>query len=216
MLVRSYLNEAPRGKYVDIFHCNSIDVVDKNSFLLSSRNTNSLFLINSITSNITWKFGGHYLPGVSLQPSGFGREVGSEAVAQHDARSLGNGMFSYFDNASHTSNAARGVIFRVSGTQKSMRANLVSKFENPNGNNSLCTGSFRSTDLGNFVVGWGCSFNAITIFDSTGSPIVSLDKIETPDTKQLYSHAPLILNGIDWGPRFTYALTYRVIPVFKR
>jgi hypothetical protein len=215
MIVRSYLNEAPRGKYVDIFHCNSIDVVDKNSILLSSRNTNALYLINTSTSNIIWKFGGRYWSGISLLPSGFGRDVGGESIAQHDARSLGNNMFSYFDNESHTNNAARGIIFKVTGSAKSMRATLVSKFDNPNGNNSLCTGSFRPTDFGNFVVGWGCSFNAITIFDGTGSPIVSLDKLETPNTKQLFSHTPLILNGVDWGPRFTYALSYRVIPVLK-
>jgi len=215
MIVRSYLNEGPRGKFVDLFHCNSIDLVNSDSVLLSSRNTDATYLIDLATSKVKWKLGGHYWPGISLLASGFNRTVGYESVAQHDARYLGNDLFSYFDNASHTTNPARGVVFRVVKTAGSQKAVLVQNFPNQNGNSSLCTGSARKSDLNNFVVGWGCSLNAITLFDSSGSPIVAIDKIETPDTSYLFSHTPNILNGVDWGPDATYAMSYRVVPVLN-
>jgi len=209
----AYIKEGPRGKYVDLFHCNSIDFVDSQRILLSFRNTNSIYLLNTASSEIEWKLGGHYLKGVSLLTSGFKRGVGNESIAQHDARSLGNGFFSYFDNASHTSKPARGVIFKVSGSTHHRRATMVREFLNPNGINSLCAGSTRAADLGNTVVGWGCSLNAITIFNHSGRPIVSLDIIETSETSHLFSHLPLMLQGEDWGPAFTYLMSYRVTPV---
>ena len=215
MIISSYLKEAPRGKYVDLFHCNSIDLVNNNSLLISSRNTNSLFLVDISTSAITWKFGGRYWPGVSVLASGFGTKVGSETIAQHDARFLGDGVFSYYDDNSHTSDPAKGVVFRIEKIGNTNRAVMEHSFIDPTGFNSLCTGSNRKSDLGNTIVGWGCSLNAITLFDSAGKPIVSLDEIETPETTQYFSHTPLIFNGVDWGPGSNYNLSYRVLPVFS-
>lgn len=212
MIVRSYAKEGPRKNYVDLFHCNSIDPVDSTSVLLSSRNTNSIYLINTSTSKIIWKLGGHSQKGVSLLTSGFKRKVGEETVAQHDARSLGNNLFSYYDNASHTTNPARGVLFKVLRTGKSQRAVMIKEFANPEQINSLCTGSMRNSDLGNVIIGWGCSLDAMTLFNSSGDPIVSLAKVKTPETAQLFSDTPNILNGVDWAPAFTFAMSYRVIP----
>ena len=213
MIVNSYRKEWSRGDYVDLFHCNSIDLVNSSSVLLSSRNTNSIYLIDTTTSKIVWKLGGHFQRGTSLLTSGFNRRVGSESIAQHDARSLGNGLFSYYDNASHTSDPARGVIFKVSQSGKSVKAVMVKEFANPEHINSLCQGSMRVSDLGNVVIGWGCALGAVTIFNSSGNPIVSLAKIKTPETAQFFSDVPFVLNGVDFGPAYNYLLSYRVVPI---
>jgi hypothetical protein len=126
---------------------------------------------------------------------------------------LGDGTFSYFDDNSHTSQPARGVVFQVYSRGKSFGAKLLKQFVEPNKLNSLCTGSFRKSDLENYVAGWGCSLDAITLFDKDSNPIVSLSKIETPETQYLYPHSKTILNGVDWGPALDYALSYRVIPL---
>jgi hypothetical protein len=161
--------------------------------------------------DVSWKLGGRYWPGVSLSAIGFNRSVGKESIAQHDARYLGNGIYSYFDNESHTDKPARGVVFSVTEKGHIRTARMINQYINPFGNSSLCTGSFRKTGQEHFVVGWGCSFNGITVFDKVGSPIVTLNFVKSDATKSLFSDSPWVLNGVDWGPSIAFALNYRVI-----
>jgi hypothetical protein len=211
MVIKSYFAEGPRQKYMDLFHCNSIDLIDSDNFLISVRNNNAIYQVNKQTSSITWKLGGRYWPNVSLRTVGFDRQVGKETIAQHDARYLGNGLYGYFDNASHTDKPSRGIVFSVTqkGTQRTAR--MQSDYVNPYGNNSLCTGSFTKVSQETYVIGWGCSLNGITVFNSKGAPVVSLNFIKTEETKGLFSDQPWILNGQDWGPRTNRAFSYRVI-----
>jgi hypothetical protein len=211
MIVKSYIPEGPRQNYMDLFHCNSIDLVDSDNFLISARNNDAIYQINKATSNITWKLGGHYWPDVSLRGIGFDRRVGKEMIAQHDARYLGHGLYSYFDNASHTNKPARGVVFSVTQRGNARVAKLRTEYVNPYSNNSLCTGSFTKVSQKTYVVGWGCSLNGITIFNAAGSPIVTLNFIKTEATKSLFSDQPWILNGEDWGPKTNLAFSYRVV-----
>jgi hypothetical protein len=210
-IINSYIPEGPRQKYMDLFHCNSIDLVDSDNFLISVRNNNAIYQVNKKTSSITWKLGGRYWPNVSLRGVGFDRQVGKETIAQHDARYLGNGLYSYFDNASHTDKPARGVVFSVTQKGNKWIARMQTDFVNPYGNNSLCTGSFTKVSQETYVIGWGCSLNGITIFNSKGNPIVSLNFIKTDETRNLFSDQPWILNGDDWGPRTNRAFSYRVL-----
>jgi hypothetical protein len=211
MTIKSYIPEGPRRNYLDLFHCNSIDVVGSENFLISVRNNDAIYQINKITSKVTWKLGGRYWPGVSLPAIGFNRQVGKESIAQHDARYLGNGLYSYFDNESHTDKPARGVVFRITEKGNIRNARLVNQFVNPFENNSLCTGSFRKSGQDTFVAGWGCSLNGITLFTNNGSPIVTLNFIKTDATKNLFLDSPWTLNGVNWGPSIAFALNYRVI-----
>lgn len=209
-----YRKELNRGNYVDVFHCNSIDIDSNKGILLSLRNLNSIYYIDFDTSQVLWKLGGRYESGISLLAKNFKDKVGSESIAQHDARSLGNGFFSYFDNNSHYSKPARGVIFKVTKVSGKSQANMVTEFVNPNGNNSMCTGSMRKSDLGNYILGWGCNLDLMTLFSNDGKPIVTLSVIKTPQTMSLFQNQPVIFNGVDWGPAFDYGITYRVLPVF--
>lgn len=210
-IIKSYTSEGgPNQKYFDLFHCNSIDLVGTEGFLISSRNSNAIYEVEMKTSKVVWKLGGHYWPGVSLRTTNFKRAVGKETIAQHDARYLGNGLYSFFDNESHTNKPARGVVFQVGGTNKKT-ARLVQEYVNPYGNNSLCTGSFRKVNEETFLAGWGCSLNAITLFTNTGLPIVTLNFLKTKSTEALYSDSPWMLNGVDWGPAINLGLTYRVV-----
>jgi hypothetical protein len=210
--ISAYRSELNRGNYVDLFHCNSIDVDSSNGILLSARNLNSLYYIDIATSKVLWKLSGRYQSGIAVSTNDFKDKVGSESIAQHDARSLGNGYFSYFDNKTHSSKPARGVIFKVTKSTGRTKAQMITEFVNPNGNNSMCTGSMRKSDLGNYVVGWGCNLDLMTIFTSAGKPIVTLSVIKTPETNSLFQSKPLIFNHVDWGPAFDYGITYRVLP----
>lgn len=211
MIVKSYIPEGPRLNYLDLFHCNSIDLVDTENFLISARNNDAIYQVNKTTSKISWKLGGHYWPNISVRAVGFDRRVGKETIAQHDARYLGAGLYSYFDNASHTDKPARGVVFSVTQKGNVKVARMQNEFVNPYGNRSLCTGSFTKISQKTYVVGWGCSFNGITLFNAKGFPVVTLNFVATELTKDLFSDAPWILNGEDWGPRTNRALSYRVI-----
>jgi hypothetical protein len=162
MIVKSYIPERPRQKYMDLFHCNSIDLVDSDNFIISVRNNDAIYQVNKKTGSISWKLGGRYWPNVSLRSIGFNRQVGKETIAQHDARYLGSGLYSYFDNASHTDKPARRIIFSVTQKGKNRAVKMQTEFVNPYGNNSLCTGSFTKVSKETYVIGWGCSLNGIT------------------------------------------------------
>lgn len=155
------------------------------------------------------------MPGISLGASSFNSKLSSQVIGQHDARSLGNDLFSYYDNNSHTTSASQGGVFRVYKSGNTQRAVMAQLFVNPTGRNSLCTGSNRKKDLDNTVVGWGCSLNAITLIDKSGKPIVSIDKIKTPETSGKFSYDPLIYNNVDRRPDFDYQLAYRVLPILN-
>ena len=211
MIVKSYIPEGPRQNYLDLFHCNSIDLVDSENFLISARNNDAIYQVNKKTSNVSWKLGGHYWPNVSVRAVGFDRRVGKEAIAQHDARYLGGGLYSYFDNASQTNKPARGVLFSLTQKGNVKVARMRTAYINPDGNSSLCTGSFTKVSEQTYLVGWGCSLNGITIFTAAGLPIVTLNFIVTEATRSLFSDQPWILNGEDWGPRINRAFSYRVV-----
>lgn len=171
------------GETSDVFHCNSIDAVSIDGevkLLVSMRNTDSIYLIDAESGAVDWKLGGNSWDGVSLEitnPGTLGISTTSmkpELVlsGQHDARYWGNGIFSVFDNRSKTGLPARGIVFTVNNESKSLTVEKV--FNDPDGNPSGCTGSFRQLDQGKYwVAGWGCSESGITVFSEDTEAIVS-------------------------------------------
>lgn len=159
------------GIYADPFHCNSIDVsADSKKFLVSMRHTDSVYEVDVKTGSVNWKLGGNLLKGKSLLING--KNPSTVLGGQHDARYAASGAISVFDNGTNQGRAARGLV--VLPNQKNKSAKIISEMKDPLGENSRCTGSFRSVAKASYwVATWGCSSNGATVFDSKGKPIVS-------------------------------------------
>jgi hypothetical protein len=201
------------GEASDIFHCNSIesfDVKGEDKLLISMRNTDSLYLVDVASGNVDWKLGGNEWPKTSLaleNPGALGLTAASPSAegqvlsGQHDARYWGNGIFSVFDNGSKTGRPARGIVFTVDVDRGT--ATIKQVFNDPDGNPSGCTGSFRQLDRGAYwLAGWGCSASGVTVFAADTTPIVSAQLDQTsPSTIQRSDE--------DWG-LLRWSLSYRV------
>ena len=201
------------GEFVDVFHCNSIDSYKINGarkLLVSMRNTDSVYQIDVASGLIDWKLGGSEMAGASLALSNPGTLGITGALVdpsqilsgQHDARYLGNGQFSVFDNGSKTNRAARGLVFTVDPKTHTATVNKV--FVDPMGATSGCTGSFRPIHGGAYwVAGWGCSNSGITVFANDTTPIVSTRLDES-------AAGNLSVTSPDMGP-LRWTLSYRAI-----
>ena len=108
------------GRTYDVFHCNSIDVDPANgNFLVSARNTDSVFYIDKSTKTVLWKMGG---VDTSLDDTRY-VSVSDPFFQQHDARLVhgwsptcngGSGQVSVFDDETPIDGGlARGVIYDV-------------------------------------------------------------------------------------------------------
>ena len=201
------------GEFQDVFHCNSIDSYEidgREKFLVSMRNTDSVYQIDVDSGKVDWKIGGNTWKPVSLSiknPGALGvvdSELKPEDVlsGQHDARYLGDGTYSVFDNGSRTSRPGRGIVFQVNPSEKT--ATILKVFNNPEPVSSACTGSFTPMAQSRYwVAGWGCSTSGITVFGSDTTPIVST---------QLDPNAPSSneITNADFGP-LRWSLSYRVL-----
>ena len=163
------MNMSVQNKWLDVFHCNSIDT-KPGRILVSARNLNSIFELDTATGYVNWKIGGSNLDGKSIIVSPRNQKQ-LTISRQHDARYLGNNRISFFDNSTFIDRPARGVVIEF----KNRRITRSINFVNPDLSNSDCMGSFRAFDDGKwFVLGYGCSSEVATVFKSNGTAVVSL------------------------------------------
>jgi hypothetical protein len=163
------MNMSDQNKWLDVFHCNSIDT-KPGRILVSARNLNSIFELDAATGLVNWKIGGLNLVGKSIIDGSRNRKQFTIS-RQHDARYLGNNRISFFDNSTFTDRPSRGVVIEF----RNRRITRSIDFVNPFMSNSDCMGSFRAFDNRNwFVLGHGCSSEIATVFNSNGTAVVSL------------------------------------------
>ncbi|MGH9271878.1 MAG: arylsulfotransferase family protein [Ilumatobacteraceae bacterium] len=137
----------PQFGYVDPWHYNSVEW-DGTGFIISLRHMDAIYKVDYQTKNIVWKLGGQNRP-ESLRF--VGDPIGSFS-GQHDARWLGDGVVSLFDNQSRTGRP-RSVAYRIDTQQRT--ATLVSQITDSVAPVSGCCGSTRVMPGGNQVTGWG-------------------------------------------------------------
>jgi Arylsulfotransferase (ASST)/IPT/TIG domain len=140
----------------DPIHCNSVDVdPSTGNVLVSTRNTDGVYLINKATGTIIWKLSG-------VAPNHDGAQIltivgdpYNGLSNQHDARFEPNGDVSvYDDESSRSALTARGVEYHIDAVAGT--ATLVWSFKSPDGHNSAATGSFRRLFAGSDnVIAWG-------------------------------------------------------------
>jgi hypothetical protein len=164
----------------DVFHCNSVGVDANGDVLVSARNMDSVFLVSRTTSAILWKMGGATYTTDGAPYLTVTGDPLTTFHTQHDARVLSNGDISMFDDQTTTPGPARAVVYSLDLTAGT--ATLVWEYD---GSVSVAgMGSFRITEDGSRVIGWGYSGpdgRAFTEVDATGNDL--LDFVFTDGTR---------------------------------
>jgi hypothetical protein len=143
-LTESYARVAPAFDY---FHVNSIDVADDDSLLVSARNTWAVYKIDRGSGKVIWRLGG--------KKSDFAMGKGTRFAWQHDARRVGDGLITLFDNAAapQVESQSRGLALALD--EKRMRASLVRAYVHRPSLLAHALGSVQRQPNGNVLVGWG-------------------------------------------------------------
>jgi hypothetical protein len=147
-LVESYyrLPRNPDGLY-DYFHINSIEVEPSGNFLVSARNTHTVYEISRRTGQILWRLGG--------RRSNFALGPDARFAWQHDARRLPDGNLSLFDNSAgpRVRMQSRGLILRLNLARR--LATVVRNFVHRPPLVSVDQGNLQRLANGDFLAGWG-------------------------------------------------------------
>ena len=136
-----------RGSEWEYFHVNAIDIDRDGNFLISARNTSTIYKVNRTTGKIMWRLGG--------KKSDFKLGSGVRFDWQHSIRVLPNGDYRLYDNsaAPPVRKASRAITVRIDEQAKT--ATLVSAFKHPRGLLSASQGNVETLPNGNLFVGWG-------------------------------------------------------------
>jgi hypothetical protein len=134
----------------DILHWNSIEPAG-DSVIASFRHLDAVYKIRKSTGDIVWKLGGTSTP-ERLRVRDDPRQY--TFGAQHDARRLGDGTLTVFDNRTSLPNKRpRAVRFRIDRTTGT--ATLLQSITDPDVPVSSCCGSARRLDNGHWLIAWG-------------------------------------------------------------
>ena len=147
-LVESYYH-LPRNpdRTYDYFHINSIDIDRDGNFLVSARNTHTIYKLDRRTGRIIWRLGG--------KRSDFELGRGVAFGWQHDARRRPDGTLTLFDNAAAPKlrKQSRGIVLRVD--ERNRRVTLVHSFVHTPPLVAVDQGNMQKLTNGNYLVGWG-------------------------------------------------------------
>jgi Arylsulfotransferase (ASST) len=132
----------------DFFHLNSINLDSDGTLLVSSRNTWSIDDIDSQTGQVLWTLGG--------KQSSFTEGIGAATAFQHDARPLGPGTYSVFDNGAspQTHAQSRGVVLSVN-TQTHTVAVQSQYLHRTHPLLADSQGDMQALANGDWFIGWG-------------------------------------------------------------
>ena len=147
-LVESYYR-LPRNsdRTYDYFHINSIEVEPDGNFLVSARNTHTIYKVSRRTGRILWRLGGR------RSDFSFGR--GARFAWQHDIRRRSDGALTLFDNeaAPTLRKQSRGLILRLD--VKRRRAAVIRTFVHAPSLVAVDQGNMQRLANGHYFVGWG-------------------------------------------------------------
>ncbi len=132
----------------DATHINSIEVVG-DDLLVSLRHTDAIYRIRMSDGRIRWKLGGTETPR-SLRV--VGDAVDYPLGGQHDAR-MWHGTVTAHDNGTELGRPPRAVRYEIDTKRRTAR--LLESIIDPSITTSLCCGSARKLEDGNWLIGWG-------------------------------------------------------------
>jgi Arylsulfotransferase (ASST) len=153
---------APAAPNFDYFHINSIDLAPDGDWIVSARNTWTIYKVSRRTGQVVWRLGG--------KKSDFAMGPMATFAWQHDARAHGDGTtISLFDDgaAPAVEKQSRGLVIQLDEAKR--RATLSALYRHrPNRLLAHYMGSMQVLPNRNAVVGWG-SEPYITEFADDGS-----------------------------------------------
>lgn len=155
----------------DAYHVNSIQLVGKQAFLVSMRDTWTAYLVNMKTGKIEWRLGG--------AKSSFKIGKGAEFRWQHDVRLHPGGIVTMFDDHCcqltgggkyvKASEPSRALVLRLN--EGAHTATKVTQYGQGYGIESDYMGDLQLLNNGNVFVGWG-SKPYMTEFSKSGEPLL--------------------------------------------
>jgi arylsulfotransferase ASST len=147
-LTESYYR-LPRNpdKTYDYFHINTIEVDRDGNYLVSARNTHTIYKIDRRTGRVIWRLGG--------KRSDFELGRGVRFGWQHDVRRQKDGTLTLFDNeaAPKLRRQSRGLVLRVDERRKTV--SLVHSFVHSPPLVAVDQGNMQKLPDGDYLVGWG-------------------------------------------------------------
>jgi hypothetical protein len=158
----------------DWFHMNSLQLASNGSWLISSRDTWTIFDVDSSTGQIRWRLGG--------RQSSFKMEPGTAFSWQHDARQLTGDLFSLFDNGGPPSShpESEGLVIRID--QPRHTASLVRAALPPSQLWAQTQGDLELLPDGDSWLGWGDTGEISEVSPSGKVLYVA----HSPDDTQIY------------------------------
>jgi hypothetical protein len=131
----------------DFFHLNSIYQRPDGSFLLSSRDTSALYLIDGHSGQVVEQVGGPH-GNTKLGP-------GTSTAFQHDAEELPNGQITVFDNGGVPLVHPQSRALVLSLNAKTRTETLVGQYVHSVPLKAGSQGSVQALPNGNMLIGWG-------------------------------------------------------------
>jgi Arylsulfotransferase (ASST) len=153
----------------DWFHINAVHLDSDGSLLIDARNTWTTYKVNRFSGQIIWQLGGKNSSFALKAAPGQVLDGANEIFAwQHDPESLGDGLYTLFDNeSSGTPLLAYSRVVTVRLNQWAHTATLVASENQPEGLSAASQGNAQTTQDGHLFVGWG-SLPYFSEFDRFG------------------------------------------------
>jgi hypothetical protein len=131
----------------DFFHLNSVWSRPGGSFLISSRDTSAMYLIDGHSGQVIEQIGGKH-GNTKLGP-------GTSTAFQHDAEEQPNGLITVFDNGGVPMVHPQSRALVLSLNAKTRTETLVSQFEHSKPLKAGSQGNMQVLPNGNVLIGWG-------------------------------------------------------------
>ncbi len=144
-----------KDNIIDYVHANAIELDADTNYLISSRHLDEITKINRETGDIIWRLGGKNNQFQFINDSvGFSH--------QHDIRRLSNGDITLFDdgNLHWAEQSSRAVEYKLDEVNNT--AELVWQFINSPDEYSAAMGNVQRLKNGNYIIGWGTGYPAVT------------------------------------------------------
>lgn len=146
----------------DFFHINSVQQEPSGNYLISARNTWTVYQISGQDGTVQWKLGGKH-PSFHMGP-------GTRTAYQHDAVMHPDGTISIFDNGGVPKAEPQTRLIRVALDPVKRTATLISAYTHNPSVLAGSQGSFQALPDGNWFAGWG-SEPYLSEYDSQGRMI---------------------------------------------
>jgi hypothetical protein len=144
--LRAY-GSGTRADPYDYAHLNSVTEDGDDAFLISARNTSSVYRVDRETGDVDWTLGG--------KASDFTMTGNSTFYWQHDAQRQADGTITLFDNQGHPDKAKRSRGLRLALDMKTHTARVVTEYLPPDDRLAGSQGNLQVMPNGHVFVGWG-------------------------------------------------------------